>query len=127
MALLTRSACRCLAALGVALLPMAGCEPASTPEPLFGNRTLKGPKKVGSSITHTKMCECQSCDPSECCGGDIGENNRSAPVCKDSYDFTKEGCGLEVSSCSARCSRHVWRVRLDQDCDKTTPLICCGA
>ena len=55
--------------------------------------------------------------------GDWGESGQSAE-CKDDYDFAPE-CGLTISSCSARCTRHVWRVKLAEDCAATTPLICC--
>lgn len=118
--------------LGALLLvthALAGCEPARPPEPEFGTspRTLKAPPKPGSSITHTKLCECQTCEPRACCEGDLGEESAQDATCTDSYDFTKEGCGLSVSSCTSRCTRHVWRVRLTEDCEATTPPLCCSA
>jgi hypothetical protein len=119
-------ACGSLTLVGV--VGLAACGPSNHAEPLLGSqsRTLKAPPKPGSSISHTKMCECQACDPSACCAGDIGEQSNANAVCKDSYDFTKEGCGLSVSSCTSRCARHVWRIRLDEDCQASTPLICCS-
>ncbi len=128
MARFSRLARACCSLSVVGALGLSACGPSSPPEPLFGtrSRTLKAPPKPGSSISHTKMCECQACDPSDCCAGDIGEQSSANTVCKDSYDFTKEGCGLSVSSCTARCARHVWRIRLDEDCQATTPLICCS-
>lgn len=112
----------CLAMLAAAL---GSCGPSGPPEPAFGNRIIKGPRKIGSSITHSKMCECQACDPGACCAGDWGETGASDKECKDSYEFP-EACGLTVSSCSARCFSHVWRIDSHLTCEATTPLVCCG-
>ena len=112
----------CLAFLATLL---GSCEPSLPAEPAFGNRILKAPRKPGGSITHTKMCQCHACDPGDCCQGDWGEDNKSATECKDSYDFKPE-CGLKVSSCSARCYQHVWRIDVEKSCAATTPLVCCG-
>jgi hypothetical protein len=116
-----------MARLSLALfaLALASCEPSRPAEPALGQRVLKGPKKLGSSITHTQMCTCQACDPGDCCAGDWGEPHQNDAVCKDSYEFS-DACGIKVSSCSARCFQHVWRVPLEQSCDATTPLVCCG-
>ena len=118
--------------LGPALLLglLANCEPSRPAEPAFGNRILKAPRKPGGSITHSKMCECQACDPGDCCQGDWGETGTSDDQCKVSEDTERDelsvNCNMKVSSCSARCFQHVWRIDVEQSCEATTPLVCCG-
>jgi hypothetical protein len=98
----------------------ASAPPATPPPSKTGWH--KAPPKIGSSITHTKICECRTCDPSSCCQGER-ESSRKAE-CKDSYDFSTEGCGLAVESCTSRCGKHVWRVPLDETCEER-PGDCC--
>ena len=115
--------------LAVLTALLGSCEPSRPAEPAFGNRILKGPRKPGGSITHTKMCECQACDPGDCCQGDWGETGTNGEECKASEDPEHNeltmNCGLSVSSCSARCFNHVWRIDVEASCQATTPLVCC--
>jgi hypothetical protein len=85
-------------------------------------RELRVPPKPGSSITHTKMCECQACEPAACCQGTEYEEP-SGEKC-DSYDFT-QACGMSVRSCKSRCFLHVWRVKQTESCDER-PSACCS-
>lgn len=95
--------------------------------PLFGTGVFHPPPKAGDSITHTRMCECKACDPSNCCDGP--EDDAPATTCGDSYDFgaNAECGGLSVRSCASRCIRQVWRVHAGQACDSKRPSNCCDA
>ena len=111
----------------VALLGLSCGGPApsqTTPQsPASGRR--QAPPKPGTSITHTKMCACTSCDPPSCCQGDVSDIETEA--CRESYDFSaSESCGMSVKSCASRCFEHHWRVPLAEDCEATQPDVCCG-
>jgi len=84
------------------------------------------PPRPGSSITHSRMCSCTACARASCCGGSDEARSESASSCGQSYDFSKEGCSLEVGSCASRCFERMWRVRLDQACEDKQPEECCG-
>lgn len=103
----------------------AGPPPAAEPD-WRHQRELRAPPKPGSSITHTRMCECRSCDPAACCEGT--EYEEAPAACRDDsyddYDFT-QACGLSIKSCSSRCFAHVWRVPQNEPCDPR-PSVCCG-
>jgi hypothetical protein len=80
---------------------------------------------MGSSITHTQMCECHGCEDAACC---TETQEPEEKICGDSYDFTQNAhCGLQVESCASRCSTHVWRIPLTEDCNQTRPHDCCDA
>jgi hypothetical protein len=98
-----------------------GCG-SGLPENTAAGRPKPGPRP-GSSITHTRMCECSACAEAHCCSG--AREPESAGQSCESYDFSKTGCGLEVESCQSRCFQRVWRVRLDQDCTEKRPSECC--
>src|SRR5262245_8625119 len=95
-----------LTSLCLVVAALSSCEPPRPTQTGFGTGTHRGPPKPGSSITHTKMCECRSCEERSCCEGDLGNRDANEKTCED-YDFTKEGCGLSVKSCTGRCSKHV--------------------
>lgn len=89
---------------------------------------IKAPPKPGSSISHTRMCECHACSPRDCCQG-ADETELGDPSCggTDDYDFTRsESCGVTVRSCTTRCAREIWRVKAHEDCDVKRPSTCCG-
>ena len=103
-----------------------GGPPASqNPIPIPASGTFRAPKKMGSSITHSKMCKCHACSPAECCQGPKEDEN--AKKCEDDYDFSKPGCGMQVQSCASRCFEEVWRVSQEASCASKRPEICCGA
>jgi hypothetical protein len=95
--------------LGLLACSAPGVEPRPAKD-----RWLRAPPRPGSSITHTKLCECRVCEPERCCRGETYEP--AGESCGDSYDFSKAGCGMAVESCTGRCSKIVWRVSLDEDC-----------
>lgn len=106
----------------VAVLGCVGCGAGPEPRDQASVPTFyHPPPKMGSSITHTKMCTCKSCPERSCCQG---EQEKKSKTCDQSYDFSGD-CGLEVSSCSARCTQHVWRVRTVDSCDAHLPAECC--
>jgi hypothetical protein len=112
----------------LALLGACSNGPVHDAPPLFGTAALHPPPKPGDSISHTQMCECKACDPASCCEGP-DDDDAPPKTCGDSYDFSANpGCGgLSVKSCSSRCAREVWRVRVGQDCGARRPDSCCTA
>lgn len=97
--------------------------PAAKDAPLFGTGVFHPPPKPGGSISQTRMCECQVCDPASCCDGP--EDEPAPAECSNGYDFSS--CGGKVSSCVSRCTRQVWRVRASVACEEKRPPSCCHA
>ncbi|HEY3234112.1 MAG TPA: hypothetical protein VGJ84_05320 [Polyangiaceae bacterium] len=87
-------------------------------DPLANAPWIRPPPKPGSSITHTKMCTCLQCPERNCCSGEAASGGDGA----DAGDAT---LGLSVASCTGRCTRHVWRVKLKESCDAHMPAECC--
>ena len=84
----------------------------------------KPPPKPGTSITHSRMCECTVCTVAACCKGDTEDD---APQDCHADETTGEmRCGLAMTSCVGRCSREVWRVPLSKECDEHRPAGCCA-
>jgi hypothetical protein len=110
-----------LAALGVCTHCGGNAGPTETPRPK--DEWTAAPPLPGHSIKNAKLCECTSCNPARCCGGDT-EDEAAEASCGDSYDFSANGCALEVESCTSRCTKHVWRVPLTKSCD-VQPRECC--
>jgi hypothetical protein len=115
-----------------ALVNVSACSngPVHEAPPIFGTAEIHPPPKPGDSISHTQMCECKVCDPASCCEGpddDAPPNTRA--TCGDSYDFSANpDCGgLAVKSCTSRCTREIWRVRVGRDCSEKRPDTCCTA
>ena len=105
-----------------------GCSaPAQSSAPLFGSGVFHPPPKPGDSIAHSLMCECKTCDPSDCCNGP--DDDAPKAQCADSYDFTSnDSCGgLSIKSCSTRCTRQIWRVPSGRACADLRPASCCEA
>jgi hypothetical protein len=107
----------------------AGSRASGQPEGIdWGPRP---PPKPGSSISHTRMCECLACVPRACCQG----ADETQPTCsleesvtatQDTLDFgAEEGCGIEVQSCTQRCTLEVWRVDSAEHCSRGRPQTCC--
>jgi hypothetical protein len=112
---------RPLGAALATLLVLAGCAADRRVErSVAAEHEHQPPPKPGSSITHTRMCTCQTCEPSACCDGP----ETPEPVTCDSYDFSK--CEISVSSCASRCFQHVWRAPLSDACETRRPAACCG-
>jgi hypothetical protein len=110
--------------MGIGLFAIVlGC--ARLPESTATTRP-RPPPRPGSSITHSRMCSCTACARASCCAGGGDAQGDAASSSCESYDFSKEGCSLEVGSCASRCFERMWRVRLDQACEDTRPEECCG-
>ncbi len=93
------------------------------------------PARPGSSITHTRMCECMACDDATCCRGadetqqecEFDEVEQSGADDEAVVDFSSdESCGIELRSCTSSCKRKVWRVDASESCEATQPSECCG-
>lgn len=114
-----------LSALQVgAFAALVGCASRPPDRPFNARGAHQPPPKPGSSITHTRMCTCRSCEPRGCCSGDPEPERGSE--CTDSYDFSRAGCGIAVQSCASRCFEHVWRIQLSESCEATLPEQCCA-
>lgn len=116
-------------ALGVVVIPVTfGCAndvPTPPPQPWTG--FFHPPPRPGTSITHTKQCECRACDPANCCGADQTEQSGPPPsecTQEGNYIFP-ETCGITVQSCTPRCYSKVWRVAARESCSDSRPLVCC--
>lgn len=77
------------------------------------------------------MCECKICQPRACCQGadesqaecDLDQSVRAED---ETLDFgATEGCGIEVQSCTQRCTIEVWRVGAKESCESRRPEACC--
>ncbi len=103
------------------LLGIAACShPPVTSGPLFGTGVFHPPPKPGDSISQTRLCECKACEPRNCCDGP--DDDAPPKSCGESYDFSDPACGgIEIRSCTSRCSREVWRVHSGEDCSTQTP------
>jgi len=100
--------------------------PSTSPIAIPASGTFHPPKKMGSSVTHSKMCKCRACSPAKCCQGP-NEEDESAKKCDQDYDFSKPGCGMQIESCNSRCFEQVWRVSQEASCASKQPQGCCGA
>jgi hypothetical protein len=106
------------------VLLAASCAAGPPSSGIQAQGIIQGHPKQGSSITHTQMCECQTCDPAKCCEG---SDDAPAPEkCGDSYDFSENACGLTVQSCQSHCHKQVWRVPSAARCEDKRPTSCCG-
>lgn len=116
-----------LIAICTALFAASSCaESGRSPDRAPTHGFVKAPPKPGSSISHTRMCECHACSPRDCCDG-TDETQVTDESCHTDYDFTKQdACGIKVRSCTTRCSREIWRVKLNEDCEVRRPASCCG-
>jgi hypothetical protein len=113
-----RSGRRALLSLGVIAMLVSACGGARSGGTEQTVRPTP-PPKIGSSITHSRMCSCRSCPLARCCSGEEIEEER----CEEA-----EGgrvCGLFLSSCVSRCTTHVWRVRMVDSCKEPVPAECC--
>lgn len=116
--------------VGALLLALGACtgEPPP-PSPQAWTGFFHPPGKPGGSITNTKQCDCQACDPSSCCSAEQTELSGPPPAeCSntgDSYVFS-EKCGITVQTCTPRCYSHVWRVGKQESCGTSRPLVCCN-
>jgi hypothetical protein len=61
---------------------------------------IQGHPKQGSSISHTQMCECETCNPAKCCEG--SDDAPPPENCGDSYDFSENACEIRIQSCQSR-------------------------
>jgi hypothetical protein len=97
----------------------------------------KPPPKPGSSISHTRLCECLSCEPPACCAGADETQSECQPdavretATEDgaSIDFGSQAgaeCGIAIRTCTSQCAKKVWRVALEDTCDTRRPSDCCG-
>ena len=116
----------CVALISAVILASCGSATRADERPLFGTGVFHPPPKPGASISQTRMCECQACEPSNCCDGP--DEDAPPKTCADSYDFSNPGCGgLSVQSCASRCAREVWRVRSGEACAAKRSASCCQA
>lgn len=115
----------CLPILFGAIAASCGT-PQLANQPLFGSGMLHPPPKPGDSISHTQMCECQTCEVG-CCDGP--EDDAAPEACGEGGDFTLNATcqGLSVRSCVSRCMRQVWRVHEGEACRARRPSSCCPA
>ena len=115
--------------MGPGILGCVNSRATSPREVDFGPRP---PPRPGSSISHTRMCECRACHPRACCGGadeTQAECNLDAVTADaETMNFdVDEACGIEVQSCTQRCTIEVWRVGANESCETRRPEECCMA
>lgn len=106
-----------LALLGAACVELPETTAVGRPRP---------PPEIGTSITHGKLCSCRACGEASCCSGLTDSDLAPQKSCASSYDFSGEGCGMQVGSCASRCFERSWRVKLAEACDDKRPPECCG-
>jgi len=113
--------------VGLAIISSAcGSRPRVDDSPLFGTGVFHPPPKPGASISQTRMCECQVCEPSDCCDGPADDTPPA--TCGSSGDAqSDELCGIAIRSCASRCTREVWRVNNAESCSAKRPTSCCRA
>ena len=116
----------CISLVFAAILAACGARPP-TDGPLFGTGVFHPPPKPGTSISQTRMCECNACEPSDCCDGPA--DDEPPPECSYAYEFAEndQACGISIRSCSSRCAREVWRVKSNEECADKRPASCCRA
>ncbi|HEY2406191.1 MAG TPA: hypothetical protein VGI10_09320 [Polyangiaceae bacterium] len=108
--------------LGALIASSCATGPTATGMPSAG--IIQGHPKPGSSITHSQMCECTTCDPAKCCDGT--DDAPASDNCTYNYDFDSNGCGISIQSCQSRCHQQIWRVLASEHCDDKRPTSCCG-
>ncbi len=117
-----------LLAAGCGLLLVAAVPACQGPQVPNGAIQFYGngrpPPKPGESISHTMMCTCTHCEPTDCCR-ELEQEQQDTEKCADGYDFSK--CELAVNSCQSRCFQHRWRTRIETGCEKERPEECCHA
>jgi hypothetical protein len=124
----------CVAAIGPFIVQCAPSVSSARSGLDFGP---KPPPKPGSSISHTQLCECLSCEPKACCAGadetqdDCDPDAIEERATEDgvSIDFSAEEaaqCGIAIRTCTSQCAKKVWRVPLEVECDTRRPEDCCG-
>lgn len=107
------------------ILPSCSATPQSE-SPLFGTGIFHPPPKPGASISQTRMCECVACAPRDCCAG--GEDEEATATCVSSADSSEQSlCPDSIRSCTSRCAREVWRVKVGEECASKRPTSCCRA